>query len=126
MVTGALGRVYRDGEVVFRQGDEGDCLYVVQEGKVEVISEQGDREVRLTILEKDDSFGEMAIVGSKIRSATVRAFGSARLLTVDKKTFLRRIHEDPSIAYRIVLGMSRRIRALSDELARLKALKQVD
>ena len=120
MVSGALGKVYRDGEIVFRQGEEGDCMYVVQEGKVEVLSEQGDKKVRLTILEKGDSFGEMAIVGREIRSATVRALGEARLLTVDKKTFLRRIHEDPSIAYRIILGMSKRIRALGDELAQLK------
>ena len=120
MVSGALGKVYRDGEVVFCQGEEGDCMYVVQEGKVEVLSEQGDKKVRLTILEKGDSFGEMAIVGREIRSATVRALGEARLLTVDKKTFLRRIHEDPSIAYRIILGMSKRIRALGDELAQLK------
>ena len=50
----------------------------------------------------------------------MRALGEVRVLTVDKKNFLKRIHEDPSLAFRVVQTMSRRVRELSDELARLK------
>jgi CRP-like cAMP-binding protein len=117
---GALGRVYQDGEVVVQQGDVGDCMYVIQEGQVEVVLEQEGGEVHLAVRGEGDFFGEMAIFEREVRMATVRALGQARILTVDKKSFLRRIHEDPSLAYRMVQGMSARIRQMSKEMARLK------
>jgi len=72
------------------------------------------------VLGKGDFFGEMAIFEHEVRSATIRARGEVRALTVDKRTFLRRITEDPSIAFRIVGRMSRRIRELDAEIVRLK------
>jgi CRP-like cAMP-binding protein len=51
----------------------------------------------------------------------VRALGDVRVLTIDKKTFLRRVHEDPSLAFRILQKMSYRIRELDTELVRLKS-----
>lgn len=62
----------------------------------------------------------MAIFEKERRSATVRAIGTVRILTVDEKNFIRRVHEDPSLAYRMVEMMSHRIRELSTEVARLK------
>jgi CRP/FNR family cyclic AMP-dependent transcriptional regulator len=121
MLTGALGQVFKDGEVIVRRGDEGDCMYVIQQGRVEVIAEEGGREVRLRLLESGDFFGEMAIFERKRRSATVRALGEVRVLSVDRKNFLRRIHEDPSLAFRIVQTMSQRMRGLIDEVLRLSA-----
>ncbi len=120
MNTGALGKVYHHGEIIIRQGDIGDCMYVIQEGQVEVIAEQGDREVQLAVRGKGELLGEMAIFEKERRSATVRAIGTVRLLTVDEKNFIRRVHEDPSLAYRMVEMMSHRIRELSTEVARLK------
>ena len=114
---GALGRTYRDGEIVCSQGDVGECLYVVQEGELEVMVDQGGGgSVVLRVVGKDELIGEMAIFQREVRSATVRARGTARVLTLDKRNFLRRIHEDPSLAFRIVETMSRRVRELSAEL----------
>jgi CRP-like cAMP-binding protein len=62
----------------------------------------------------------MAIFEQEVRSATVRALGIARVLTIDKKNFMRRIHEDPSLAYHMVQTMSRRIRELSIEITQLR------
>ena len=118
--TGALGKVYQDGEVIVRQGEVGDCMYVIQEGQVEVVLEKDGEEVRLAVRGEGEFFGEMAIFEREVRMATVRALGQARVLTIDKKNFLRRIHKDPSLAYRIVQTMSRRIRELSAEVAQLK------
>ncbi|HSF80909.1 MAG TPA: cyclic nucleotide-binding domain-containing protein [Anaerolineales bacterium] len=120
METGALGKVYQDGEVIVRQGEMGDCMYVIQEGLVEIIAEEGEKEVQLAVRNAGEFFGEMAIFEREVRSATVRALGDARVLTVDERNFLRRIHQDPSLAYRMVQTMSRRIRELSAEVARLK------
>jgi CRP-like cAMP-binding protein len=117
---GALGRTYHDGEVVVRQGEEGDCLYVVQEGQVEVVREENGKETFIRLAGKDELLGEMAIFERQRRSATVKAKGSARVLTLDKKNFLRRINEDPSLAFRIVETMSRRVRELSAQVVELK------
>ena len=120
MVTGGLGKVYRDGEEIVRQGETGDCMYVIQKGQAEAVQKKERREVRLAVLGEGDVFGEMALFERMPRSATVRALGDVRVLTIDKKTFLRRVHEDPSLAFRILQKMSFRIRELDTELVRLK------
>lgn len=120
MEPGALGKIYRDGEVIVRQGEVGDCMYVIQSGRVEVLHERDCKAVQLVVLGEGVTFGEMAILDRAVRSATVRALGEVRVLTVDKRTLLRRIHEDPSLVFRIMQGMARRIRELSAELARVK------
>jgi CRP/FNR family transcriptional regulator len=120
MDAGALGKVYQGGEVIIRQGEVGDCMYVIQQGQVEVVLEQEGEEVRLAVHGEGDFFGEMAIFDREVRSATIRALGQVRVLTVDKKNFLRRIQADPSLAFRIVETMSRRIRELATEVARLE------
>ena len=120
MRTGELGIVYDAGHYLYRQGEEGDRMYVIQEGEVEILVERDGRETVVGVAHAGDMLGEMAIFLHERRSATVRAKGRARALTVDKKNFLRRINEDPSIAFRLVETMSRRVRDLSKELARLK------
>ena len=120
MGEGALGREYGDGEVICRQGEPGDRMFVVQAGRALVVHETNGREVLLTELSAGNVFGEMAIFDRKPRSATVRAKGSARVLTLDKRAFLRGVHEDPSLAYRILREMSQRVRRLTEELSRLK------
>jgi len=121
MKTGKLGKVYGNGDVIVRQGETDDCMYEILEGQVEVLQERGGKEVRLAILDKGDFFGEMAIFEKEVRSATVRAIGEVRALTIDKKALLRRISEDPTLAFRIVERMSHRIRELDNEIVRLKA-----
>jgi CRP/FNR family transcriptional regulator len=120
METGALGKLYHDGEAIVREGETGDCMYVVQAGQVEVLQGKENKEVRLAVLKEGDFFGEMAIFEREVRSATVCAIGEVRVLTVEKKNFLRRIQEDPSLAYHIVQTMSHRIRELNAELVRMK------
>lgn len=124
MDKGALGKIYQDGEVVVRQGDEGDCMYIVQSGQVEVLKETGNQTVRLAVRGEGEFFGEMALFEHEARMATVRALGTARILTIDKKNFLRRIHEDPSLAYHLIKSMSSRIRQLSEEVTRLEELRK--
>ncbi len=102
MDTGSLGRVYQDGEVIIREGDIGDCMYVIQQGQVEIIREGNEDEFHIGMRGEGEFFGEMAIFDREVRSATVRAVGQVRVITVDKKNFLRRVHADPSLAFRLV------------------------
>jgi CRP/FNR family cyclic AMP-dependent transcriptional regulator len=119
-VTGAFGRIYDGGDYVFRQGEEGDKMYVIQEGSVEVVLEKDGAELQLAVLGPGEFFGEMAIFEKEVRMAGARAVGKARILTVDRKNFLMRIHEDPSLAFQIIHSMSRKIRDLGEELLELK------
>ena len=95
-------------------------MFVIQEGQVEVVAERDGQEVRLAVQGAGQPIGEMAIFDQQLRSATVRALGQARILTVDKKSLVRRIHEDPSLAYYMMQTMSQRVRELDAEVAHLK------
>jgi CRP-like cAMP-binding protein len=117
---GALGKVYPDGQTIIRQGEVGDRMFVVQEGKARVTREVDGREVHIATLKTGDIFGEMAIFEKEPRSATVTAQGAVTVLSIDKAGFLRRVHEDPSLAYRILQQLSRRIRDANEEIARHK------
>lgn len=121
MAEGDLGRVYRDGEILVRQGAAGDCMYVIQEGQAEIFVEREGREVLLRTAGPGEVIGEMAIFERVVRSASVRAKGDMRALTVDKRNFLKRINEDPTLAFRLVKLMSAKIREMSEEVARLRS-----
>jgi len=120
MTAGALGKVYADGEVLIRQGEVGDAMFVIQSGEAEILVENDGVETRLRVAGEGEILGEMAVFERQVRSATVRAIGEMRALTLDKRNFLRQIAEDPSIAFRIVESMSGRIRELSDRIALLE------
>jgi CRP-like cAMP-binding protein len=115
-----LGKKFKEGEVIFRQGDSGDCMYVIQTGEVEALAESDGHEMKLRTMGPNEFFGEMALFEKEVRTATIRATKPTHVLTVDKKNFLGGIHEDPSLAFRIVQTMSHRIRDLTDRLAKFE------
>jgi CRP-like cAMP-binding protein len=119
MDTGALGRIYEDGEIIVREGDVGDCMFVIQEGEVEILTDENGKQIQLATRQAGEFIGEMAIFERDVRSATIRAKGQVRILTVDKKNFMSRIHEDPSLAFRIVETMSHRLRELQAAYTKL-------
>jgi len=119
--SGYLGNIYKDGEYIVRQGEQGDCMYEIQGGKVVVFRSEGADEIILAELSKGEFFGEMAIFEHSVRSASVRAVGEVRALTIDKKILLHRITQDPTLAFRILEKMSQRIRELDTELTKLKS-----
>lgn len=120
MKSSELGKIYKDTEIIVKQGEPGDCMFVIQDGLVEIVIETEQGDIRLALRGKGDFFGEMALFEREVRSATVRALGDARVLTIDKKNLLRRVYEDPSLAFHLLQTMSSRIRELSAELTQLQ------
>lgn len=106
----AMGHLYKNGEVIIKQGTSGNCLFVIQEGKVEVLLEREEKEIKVAELGKTDFFGEMGLFEKDVRSCTVKAKGDAHVLTVDKKNFYKSIQDDASLAYRLLEKMSNRLR----------------
>ncbi len=115
---GRLGKVYADGEVVVTEGDFGAEMFVVQSGSVEVVRSSGEDEHRVATLQSGDFFGEMALFDGEMRAATVRATGEARVLTIDKRTLLKRITEDPLLAVNLLRSLSDKLREANERLAR--------
>jgi CRP/FNR family cyclic AMP-dependent transcriptional regulator len=111
-----LGHLYKDGEIIIKKGTQGNCLYVIQEGKVEVIDEKNGQEIKLAELKEPDFFGEMGLFEKDVRSCTVRALGDVKILTVDKKNFYKSIHQDSSLAYRLLEKMSNRLRQVNEKI----------
>ena len=116
MGTSSLGKVYQPHEIIVRQGEVGNCMYVIQSGKVELIKDSEGHEIFLGELGEGDFFGEMDLFGKEPRAATARALSEVHVLTVDKKLLLRRIQEDPSLGFRIMQKLSNRVRELENEL----------
>jgi len=120
MSEGELGKIYEPGEIIIRQGEIGKHMYVIQTGKVEIFLLKDGQELKLAELGQGEIFGEMSIFENEVRSASVRALTKARLLTVDKKNFLRRVHSDPTLAYKLVQKLSHRIREMNEEVGNLR------
>ena len=119
MRNNKLGRSYRDGEVVVNKGDEGNCLFVIQEGRVNVFDHKGDKEIKIAELGAKEFFGEMGLFEKDVRSCTVRASGDAKILTIDKRNFYKTIEKDPTIAYRLLQKMSFRLRELNKKITQV-------
>lgn len=120
-----LGRLYEDGEAIVRQGEVGSSMFVIRSGRVGIYVESEEGRELLRHLGPGDCFGELALFDNDVRSATVEAEGSARVLTLDKRTLLRRFYEDPSLAYRVVKTLATRVRQLTNELtAARRALEE--
>jgi flavin-dependent dehydrogenase len=111
-----LGKLYQPGETIIQQGEIGDSMLVIQEGQVVLMREQGGQEVFLGVLSSGEVLGENAIFEKEVHAATVRALSEVRVVTVDKDNFNLRIHEDPSLGYRLFSLSSRRIRELSQQV----------
>ena len=104
--------------MICRQGELGECMYMVSEGEVEVMVRNGDKEFCLGVLQAGDFFGEAELLKQGVRRATLRAVGDCIVMTIDKRTFLHRLHEDPSFAVNVIRKMSKRIQELEQVLMR--------
>lgn len=119
-----LGKIYRSGEIIFRQGDAGDCLFVILDGQVEILA-GGEAPLLLDVLSKDEVFGVVSLFDGLPRPVCARARGAARVLTVDRKGFMQRLENDPGLTLRIMENVAKRTRRYLTELVTLKqALRQ--
>jgi putative methionine-R-sulfoxide reductase with GAF domain len=120
MKESELGRVYSEGEVIFQEGEEGDRMYVVQSGSVRITKKTPSGQIPMATLEEGEIFGEMALFDRLPRSATASAIGDTRILGIDKKKLFQSIDRDPTLVFRLIESMSKRIRRLDEEFTQVK------
>jgi CRP/FNR family cyclic AMP-dependent transcriptional regulator len=110
--AGAPARDYKAGEVVFKEGDAAQELFVIQSGEVEI--RLGNRV--LETLPQHGIFGEMALIDAAPRSATAVAATDVKLVPVTEKQFLFLISNTPHFALNMMRVMARRLRAANRSL----------
>lgn len=111
---------FAKGSMVFQEGDGGDDLFVIMSGRVKVVleGEQG-QEVTLAILEEGNFFGEMALLESVPRSATVITLEPCQFLQLDQNSFFVLLQNHPSMGVKILKNLSSRLRAASEKIRSL-------
>jgi F420-non-reducing hydrogenase small subunit len=104
-----FGTFYPKGEVIFRQGEVGDTMYIIQSGAVQVSQRHGERETVIALREKGDFFGEMTLLAAERRSATVSAVRDTRLIALSRASLLQKVQNDPQVALHLFKGLVVRI-----------------
>lgn len=112
-------RFYR-GEVIFREDEMGDKLYVIVEGKVSVVkSHRAASEVTLAYLGPTDYFGEMSVLDNEPRSASIVVTEDARLLSISGEKLRDIVQQKPEIAFEIFKVLSARLRRAGQKLSEM-------
>jgi CRP/FNR family transcriptional regulator, cyclic AMP receptor protein len=104
-----FSRTYAPGAVICREGEEGEEMYIIQTGKVRVSKRFGGKTHVISVLEKGDFFGEMAIVNRIQRTATVTAIDGVDLLVFDREGLQNMIARNTKIALTIIDKLCRRL-----------------
>ena len=114
-------------QVLFRAGDVGDAMYVIERGKVRISVEATDGyEVTLTELRRGDFFGEMALLlDGQRRSANAIVAEDARLAVLSREHFLSFVRSSPNVALEMLTALANRLRH-TDELLRRSATRNVN
>ena len=111
---------------LFRAGDEGNAMYLIERGKVRISVQATDgHEMTLTELGRGDFFGEMALLDGQKRSADAIVSEDARLAVLSREHFLSFVYSSPNIALEMLTALANRLRN-TDELLRRSATRNVN
>ena len=119
----ATRRRYPKDTVIFFENEEGDCLFMILEGriKVTILGDDG-REIILTMLSSGDLFGEMALLDNEPRSATAIAVEESELLSLQRTDFQKVLGENPGISAALIKVLSQRLRRANHQISTLALL----
>jgi CRP-like cAMP-binding protein len=98
---------FKAGDVIFREGEPGDKMYVIQEGTVDIMLHSR----LLESAQRGTIIGEMALIDNSPRSGDAIARTDVRLIAVDQKRFMFMVQETPFFAIRVMHVMAERLRA---------------
>src|ERR1700748_918614 len=112
-------REVQRGEALFREGEPGKEMYVIQAGKVNITKTVRDTEKILATLGAGEFFGEMAILNNKPRSAGAVMAEDGKLLVIDPRTFEAMIRGNVEIAVRLIKKLSDRLQDADEQIENL-------
>ena len=106
------------GEVIFRQHEPSDAVYIVLEGEVDIFRERTDGRTKLARLGPGQLIGEIGVLCDRTRTATVEAASKLQVLRIEKAVFLDFVNELPQLALSIIRELGRRLDLMNEQLAR--------
>jgi len=102
---------------LFRQGDKGNAMYLIESGKVRIsIHDDDKQELTLAELAQGDFFGEMSIIDGRQRSADAHVIEDARLAILSREAFLSFVRTNPDVALKMLSALTDRLRRTDDLL----------
>lgn len=104
-----FGREYAAGDVLFREGETGDVMFVIQSGEVAISKSVGGTDKILAKLGPGEFFGEMAILNGKPRTATARVVTAAKVLVIEARTLEEMLARNAEIALRLIKKLAKRL-----------------
>jgi CRP/FNR family transcriptional regulator, cyclic AMP receptor protein len=104
-----LGREFRAGDVLFREGEQGEEMFVIQSGLVQILKRVGSDERPLATLGRGEFLGEMAILNGKPRTATATVVEDARCLVIEARTLESMVARNAEIAIRLIKKLAKRL-----------------
>lgn len=111
---------------LFRQGDKGDAMYLIESGRVRIsIRDDDDAEVILAELAQGDFFGEMSIIDGRQRSADAKVIEDARFAILSRDAFLSFVRTNPDVALEMLSALTDRLRR-TDELLRSRVSRNAN
>jgi len=111
---------------LFRQGDNGDAMYLIESGRVRISLRDDDKqEVTLAELAQGDFFGEMSIIDGRQRSADAQVIEDSRLAVLSREAFLSFVRKKPDVALEMLSALTDRLRR-TDELLRSRVSRNVN
>ena len=111
-----FGDYVKQGEYIFREGDEADALYMIHKGKVMICKTVGNVEKRIQVLEEGEFVGEMAIIDSMPRSADAIAVEDCQLIKMDHEAFDETIQKNKQFSMTFIRFLSQRVRDTTKQL----------
>jgi uncharacterized membrane protein len=109
---------YEEGDAVFRQGDEGSSLFIVEDGAIEIAYGEGKTRVVLATLFNGQYFGELSLFDGSPRSATALALKHSELIRLDRSDLVDFVNKNPAAALRIIAEMGERLRQTNELMSR--------
>ena len=110
-------RTLKAGETLFRKGEPGSAMYVIEEGEIEILLPVGPpvNEMILSTLKEGEFFGELSLFADTPRTASARALTETRLVEMQRGDFITFVMERPSVSISMLAEMAKRLR-LTNEL----------
>ena len=108
--------IINDGEYVFREGDFGDAVFMIQSGKVKLTQHFGANQKLLRVVEPDNFFGETALVNPQIRDFSAVAIGNCTLLKIDQISFTKLTKNDAALIFNYIAHLSECLKSTKNEI----------
>jgi len=123
LFLGAQTARFRDGEIIFKEGDPAGGLYLVRAGRVRLTVREGDREIVLGIAKSGDTLGELAALDGGPRTATAQALCATAADYIPRELFAASLSSTPAAAVRLLHLMAERLRRTDPRVGELTSLE---